>query len=158
MPRASAPAAGAREAGGFLAARAVGSAGSDRTRLEEAKRVAREFPRGYPRGTVKEAVFLVSVNFLARPHKRSEILSALDETVERMRHAPGCGHCRLLVDTEDLNAFMLTSEWLSLDSVNSFFDSRDFQILKGIRILLREEPVVVLDEVQSRVSRLIHVR
>lgn len=103
-------------------------------------------------------MFLASVSFRARPHKRDEILSAVDETVERMRHAPGCGRCRLLVDTEDLNAFTLASEWQSLYALNTFFDSREFRIFKGIRILLREEPVVVLDEVQSRVTRLIRGR
>ena len=72
-----------------------------------------------------------------------------------MRQAPGCRRCRLLVDTEDPNAFTLASEWLSPHTAESFFDSREFQIFRGIRILLREEPLLVLDEVRERVTRLI---
>jgi hypothetical protein len=39
-----------------------------------------------------------------------------------------------------------------------FFNSREFQIFKGIRILLRDEPVIVLDEVRCRVTRLLRAR
>jgi quinol monooxygenase YgiN len=100
-------------------------------------------------------MLLVSVTFRAQPHKRGEILSAVDETVERMRQAPGCGRCRLMVDTEDPNAFTLSSEWLSMTTADAFMSSRGFQIFKGIRMLLRDEPIIVIDEVQSRVTRLI---
>jgi quinol monooxygenase YgiN len=101
---------------------------------------------------------LASVSFRAQPHKREEILSAIDETVDRMRDAPGCARCRLLVDTEDSNAFTLSSEWQSALAADAFFNSRDFQIFKGIRILLREEPMIVFDEVETRVTRLIRAR
>jgi quinol monooxygenase YgiN len=103
-------------------------------------------------------MLLATVSFRAQPHKRGEILSAIDETVARMRQAPGCGRCRLLVDTEDPNAFTLASEWQSTASAETFFDSREFQIFKGIRILLRDEPMIILDEVASRVTRLIRGR
>jgi quinol monooxygenase YgiN len=103
-------------------------------------------------------MLLASVSFRAQPHKRSEILSAIDDMVERMRQAPGCGRCRLLVDTEDPYTFTLASEWQTPDAADTFFESRDFQIFKGIRILLRDEPVIVLDEVRSRVTRLIRAR
>ena len=75
-----------------------------------------------------------------------------------MRRASGCGRCRLLVDTENPNHFMLFSEWQSIDHADTFFNSRDFQIFKGIRILLREEPVIEMDEVRGRVTRLIRGR
>ena len=32
--------------------------------------------------------------------------------------------------------------------------SREFQIFKGVRILMREEPFIVLDDVRARVTRL----
>ena len=70
-------------------------------------------------------------------------------------NAPGCGRCRLLVDAEDANLFILASEWLSLAAADAFFESRNFQTFKGMRILLRDEPVIVLDEVQSRITRLV---
>jgi quinol monooxygenase YgiN len=104
------------------------------------------------------AMFLASIAFRAQPYKRSEILSAVDVTVERIRHSPGCGRCRLLVDTEDPNAFTLLSEWRVARDAEAFFESSQFQIFKGIRILLREEAVMILDEVQSRVTRVIQAR
>jgi quinol monooxygenase YgiN len=103
-------------------------------------------------------MLLATVSFRAQPHKRAELLSAIDETAERMRHAPGCQRCRLLVDNEDSNAFMLASEWQTLFAAEAFFASRDFQVFKGIRILLRDEPVMIFDDVRSRVTRLIHAR
>jgi quinol monooxygenase YgiN len=103
-------------------------------------------------------MLLASVHFRAQAHKRAEILSAVDELLGRMRQWPGCGGCRLMVDTEDPNSFTIASEWQSSRAANAFVDSREFQAFRGIRILLREEPVMVLDEVQSRVTRLIRGR
>jgi hypothetical protein len=45
------------------------------------------------------------------------------------------------------------SEWHSADHADSFFNSRDFQMFKGIRILLRGEPFVMLDDVRARITR-----
>jgi quinol monooxygenase YgiN len=61
----------------------------------------------------------------------------------------------LLVDSEDPNAFTVLSEWQSIDAANAFFESRGFQLFRGIRMLLRGEPLVVFDEVQQRVTRLL---
>ena len=100
-------------------------------------------------------MLLASIGFRIQPHKRAEVLSAVDETVRRMRQASGCARSRLLEDTDDPNTFTVLSEWQSADTADSFFSSRDFQIFKGIRILLRDEPVIVLDDVRSRVTRLL---
>jgi quinol monooxygenase YgiN len=101
---------------------------------------------------------LASLSFRAQPHKRSEVLSAIDDTADRMRRAPGCQRCRLLVDNDDANAFTLSSEWQSMPEAEAFVASREFQVLKGMRILLREEPAMVFDEICSRVTRVIHAR
>jgi quinol monooxygenase YgiN len=103
-------------------------------------------------------ILVVSIALRARPHKRPELLSAVDVIVERMRATPACERCRLLVDTEDPNAFTLTSEWKSSSDAEVFFSSRNFQILKGVRMLLKEEPVMLLDELGSRITRLIHAQ
>jgi quinol monooxygenase YgiN len=100
-------------------------------------------------------MLIASMSFRAQPHKRAEVLSAVDETVRRMRQASGCSRSRLLADAEDPNAFTVMSEWRSTDTADEFFNSRDFQIFKGIRILLRDEPVLVFDEVRTRVTRLL---
>jgi quinol monooxygenase YgiN len=107
-----------------------------------------------PDGSVP-GMLLATMSFRVQPHKRAEVLSAVDETVRRMRGASGCARSRLMADTDDPNAFTLLSEWQSTDTANLFFGSRDFQIFKGIRILLRDEPVIVFDEVSSRVTRLL---
>jgi len=99
-------------------------------------------------------MLLATIGFRAQPHKRSEILSALDETVGRMRRQPTCDRCRLWVDTEDPNAFTLVSEWHTAADANAFFGSREFQIFKGIRMLFKDNPIIVLDEVGSRMTRL----
>ena len=95
------------------------------------------------------------IRFRAQPHKRPEILSAIDEIVERMRHYDGCGRGRLLVDCDDANAFTVLSEWQSVEAANAFLESREFQLFRGIKMLLRGEPLVVLDEVQLRVTRIL---
>lgn len=109
-------------------------------------------------GFAPATMLLAAVSFRAQPHKRGELLSVVDDIVLRMRQAPGCGRARLLVDADDSNAFQLESEWQALDTAERFFESREFQIFKGIRILLRDEPVMVLDEVQSRTTRTVRAR
>jgi quinol monooxygenase YgiN len=104
---------------------------------------------------VSTAMLVASIGFRVQPHKRDEALSAVDDTVQRMRTAPGCSRTRLVADTEDPNMFTVLSEWQTAASADSFFASREFQIFKGIRILLREEPVIVIDDVRSRVTRLL---
>jgi quinol monooxygenase YgiN len=98
---------------------------------------------------------VASIRFRAQPHKRPEILSAIDEMVDRMQYSDGCGRGRLLVDHDDPNAFTVLSEWQTLDAANAFFESRGFQLFRGIRMLLRGEPLVVLDEIQQRMTRLL---
>jgi quinol monooxygenase YgiN len=104
-------------------------------------------------GPVTE-LLLASISFRTQPHKRAEVLSAVDEVTRRMRQAHGCARVRLLADTEDTNAFTLLSEWHSSEDADLFFSSRDLQLFRGIRILLRDDPVIVFHEVRSRVTRL----
>jgi quinol monooxygenase YgiN len=103
-------------------------------------------------------MLLASMSFRAQPHKRAEVLSAVDDTVRRMRLASGCARSRLMADAEDQNAFTLLSEWQSTETADAFFSSRDFQVFKGIRILLRDEPMLVFDDVSSRVTRLLRAQ
>ena len=100
-------------------------------------------------------MLLASIVFRVQPHKRDEALSAVDETLRRMRTAPGCARTRLVADTEDPNMLTVLSEWQTAASADSFFASREFQIFKGMRILMRDEPVLVIDDVRSRVTRLL---
>ena len=99
-------------------------------------------------------MLLASISFRVQPHKRAEALSAVDSLVERMRATEGCARSRILSDSEDQNLFIVASEWHDANAAEAFFESRQFQIFKGVRILMREEPFIVLDDVRARVTRL----
>jgi quinol monooxygenase YgiN len=99
-------------------------------------------------------MLIASISFRVRPYKRDEALSAVDALVERMRASAGCARGRILADLEDQNLVVVTSEWHDANAAEAFFDSREFQIFKGVRILMREEPFIVLDDVRARVTRL----
>jgi quinol monooxygenase YgiN len=96
-----------------------------------------------------------SLCFRVRPHKAQEVLSAMEVLADRMRRAPGCARSRLLADVEDPCSYTLTSDWEDSAAADAFMESRDFLVFRGIRILLREEPYLVLDEVRSQVTRLL---
>src|SRR5262249_8232931 len=81
-------------------------------------------------------MLLASIGFRVQPHDGEEGVSAAHETVRRTRSASGCSRSRLLADAADPNAFTMLSEGQSADTADVFFNSRDFQIFKGIRILL----------------------
>ncbi len=99
-------------------------------------------------------MLLASISFRVQPHKLAEALSAVDALVERMRTAEGCARSRVLSDSDDPNSFLVASEWSDTTAAEAYFGSREFQIFKGVRILMREEPFIVLDDVRARVTRL----
>ena len=99
-------------------------------------------------------MLLASISFRVQPHKRAEALSAVDTLAQRMRTVAGCARSRILTDSDDQNTFVLASEWTDADAAEGFFGSRDFQIIKGMRFLMRDEPLIILDEVRTRVTRL----
>ena len=66
----------------------------------------------------------------------------------------GCSRSRVMNDTDDINTFVLVSEWKEPGQADVFFGSREFHIFKGIRILLRDEPYIVLDDVRTRMTRM----
>jgi len=99
-------------------------------------------------------MLLASISFRVQPYKRAEALSAVDALVQRMRSADGCARGRVLSDADDPNLFLIASEWSDANAAEAFFGSRAFQIFKGVRILMREEPFIVLDDVRARVTRL----
>jgi quinol monooxygenase YgiN len=100
-------------------------------------------------------MLIASLSFRVQPHKRSEVLSAVDSLVQSMRGARGCARSRILADTEDPNAFVIASEWNDSAAAEAFFASREFQIFRGIRILLRDDPLITFDDVRIRVARLL---
>ena len=93
---------------------------------------------------------VASVTLRVHQKKRVEALSAIDELMRQMRASPGCLSCRLLVDSVDGTDLRLISEWDERRDVEAFLASRNFLILTGMRILLREDPQAVLDEITAR--------
>lgn len=99
-------------------------------------------------------MLVASISFRVQPHKRAEALSAVDALAQRMRSLPGCARSRVLTDSDDVNALVMASEWHDAEAVEAFFDSREFQIFKGVRFLLRDEPFIVIDDVRARATRM----
>lgn len=100
------------------------------------------------------AMHVATVNLHVREDKRSEAFSAVDGFIRRMHAWPGCMTCRLLADASDSLSLTLVSEWDSREAVDGFLASREFLILQGMRMVLRADPQVVLDEIllRSRIS------
>jgi quinol monooxygenase YgiN len=96
---------------------------------------------------------LTSISFRGHSHKRGELLSAVDALVQRMRGLPGCFRSRVLVDAEDDSAFTILSEWKDPETAEAFLATREAQIFRGIRILMRDEPLIVFDDIHTRVTR-----
>ena len=99
-------------------------------------------------------MLVATVNLRVREDKRSEALSALDGFIHRMHAWPGCLTCRLMADAGDGQQLTLVSEWDSREALDGFISSREFLILQGMRMVLRDDPQVILDEilVRSRMS------
>jgi quinol monooxygenase YgiN len=97
---------------------------------------------------------VATVILRVRDDKRAEALSAIDGFIGRMHMWPGCLTCRLLTDAGDNQTLTLVSEWDSREGLDGFLGSREFLILQGMRVVLREEPQVILDEIllRSRIS------
>jgi len=95
---------------------------------------------------------VATVALLVHRHKRHEALSAIEELMRRMRAWPGCVACRLLSDANNSDDLSLISEWRQRRDLDGFLGSHDFLILKGMRMLLRQEPEAVLDEIVTRKS------
>jgi len=97
---------------------------------------------------------VATVNLRVKDDKRSEALSAIDGFIRRMHTWPGCLTCRLMADASDSQLLTLVPEWDSREALDGFISSREFLILQGMRMVLRDDPQVILDEIllRSRMS------
>ena len=100
------------------------------------------------------SMHVATVNLRVKDDKRSEALSAIDGFIRRMHAWPGCLTCRLMTDAGDSQLLTLVSEWDSREALDGFISSREFTILQGMRMVLRDDPQVILDEIllRSRMS------
>jgi quinol monooxygenase YgiN len=97
---------------------------------------------------------IATVHMRVKEEKRSEAVSAIDGFIRRMHTWPGCLTCRLMSDAGDTQLLTLVSEWDSREALDGFLSSPEFLILQGMRLVLRDDPQVVLDEIllRSRMS------
>jgi quinol monooxygenase YgiN len=93
---------------------------------------------------------VTTLTFRVQPHKRPEVVSAIDALARRMRTSTGCLSCRLYTEVDDRNTLTVISEWQDRAAVDLFFTSRIFAIFQGLRILLRGDPQIVVDDVRGR--------
>ncbi len=93
---------------------------------------------------------VASITLRVQAHKQAEVISAVEELMRRIRQASGCLACILTADTEHPNMFRFVSEWDDRNRLDAFLASREFTILLGMRILLRDDPVILVDDVRAR--------
>jgi quinol monooxygenase YgiN len=108
----------------------------------------------WPELRIPPAMHVATVIMRVKDDKRSEAMSAIDGFIGRMHTVPGCLTCRLMADTGDSQLLTLVSEWDSREALDGFLSSREFLILQGMRMVLRDDPQVILDEIllRSRMS------
>lgn len=95
-------------------------------------------------------MFIATLVFDVQPDKRVEFVSAVGDIVDGLRSRPGCLGCRIVLDYENENRFVIASEWDSRPFLDRYLESEEHKILEGTRILLRDGPALSVDEVLSR--------
>lgn len=95
-------------------------------------------------------MIVVSVILRIQTDKRLEFLSAIRYLMPRVRWQPGCLGCRLVAECDVTDTFSLVAEWNDRDALDRFLRSRELDILQGMRLLLRDDPHAVVDDVITR--------
>jgi quinol monooxygenase YgiN len=86
------------------------------------------------------------------PTNKTEFLDAVAALMERTRVLRGCQACRLLADTEDPARFTFILEWTDREDLQRFLESEHYEVLTGMRYLMRGLPRFVVDEVSVRAT------
>jgi quinol monooxygenase YgiN len=95
-------------------------------------------------------MLVVSVLLRIQPEKRAEFLSAMQSLLPRVQWLPGCLGCRLVAEYDSADTCLLVSEWDDRPTFDRFMHSRELDILQGMRMLLRDDPRVTVDDVVTR--------
>jgi quinol monooxygenase YgiN len=95
-------------------------------------------------------VYIASVFLHVRPSKRPEVLSAIRQVIRSMRASPECLVCRSYAGADDENALVLVSEWSTHAALEKLLESREFLVLRGMRMLLQKGAALIIDEVAAR--------
>jgi quinol monooxygenase YgiN len=97
-------------------------------------------------------VFIGSFVCRVKPDKQSEFCASVADLMDRVRSQEGCVDCRLAADVETTGTFSVLSEWIDRTSLDRFLQSSEYRVLKGMRILMQDEPRFAIEEV-LRLSR-----
>jgi quinol monooxygenase YgiN len=92
----------------------------------------------------------VSIVLRIQPEKRSEFLGAIKYLILRMRWLPGCLGCRLVTECDASDTYSLLAEWNDRPALDRFLDSRELDVLQGMRLLLRDDPQATIDDIVTR--------
>lgn len=95
-------------------------------------------------------MFICSTACRIRPEKQAEFLTSMQDLMERTRWLPGCFGCRLVAELGEPSAVTIVMEWADRESLDQFLQSTEYHIILGMRILMDEEPRVIVDQVVTR--------
>ena len=82
-----------------------------------------------------------------KPDKQSEFCASVADLMDRVRWLEGCRECRLVADVEMAGTYTVLSEWVDRTSLDRFLQSPEYSVLKGMRILMEDEPRLGVNEV-----------
>jgi quinol monooxygenase YgiN len=66
-----------------------------------------------------------------QPEKRTEFMQTMGRLLDPSKNAKGCRSFDFYLDATDENATLLISEWDTETDLNNYFESEDFQVLRG---------------------------
>jgi quinol monooxygenase YgiN len=107
-------------------------------------------PSPLQHATNLSTLYIASVFLRVRPSKRPEVLSAVRQVMRSMRASSECEMCRFLAAADDENTFVLISEWSTHEALEELLKSREFLVLRGMRMLFQRDTEMIVDEVASR--------
>jgi quinol monooxygenase YgiN len=85
-----------------------------------------------------------------KPDKQSEFCASVADLMDRVRWLRGCVDCLLVADVAMDGSFRLISGWSDRAGLDRFLQSAEYRVLKGMRILMEDEPRLTVDEVVRR--------
>ena len=80
----------------------------------------------------------------------TEFLDSAATLLERARRLSGCLACRIVNEHPSARTYVLVTEWADRPAFNRFVASREFQILRGMQILMHDDVSVIVDDVLTR--------
>jgi quinol monooxygenase YgiN len=95
-------------------------------------------------------VLIGSLTCHVKPEHESEFLASAGTLLERARRFNGCLACRIVAEHPYSRSYVLITEWADRATFDRFVSSREFHILRGMQILMRDEYCLVVDDVLSR--------